>query len=59
MNNGVISVENFEKAAEIFGIESPVITAIWNTMMENPENQNEFETIFSKYMTGKYDEYDY
>jgi hypothetical protein len=56
---GIIPVEDFEKAAEIFGIESPVITAIWNTMMENPENQNEFETIFSKYMTGKYDEYDY
>lgn len=59
MNNGVISVENFEKAAKVFGIESPVITAIWNTMMENPNNQDEFETVFSKYMTGKYDEYDY
>lgn len=56
---GIIPVEDFEKAAEVFGIESPVITAIWNTMMENPNNQNEFETIFSKYMTGKYDKYDY
>ena len=56
---GIIPVEDFEKAAEVFGIESPVITAIWNTMMENPNNQNEFEIIFNKYMTGKYDEYDY
>ena len=52
---GIIPVEDFEKAVEIFGIKSPVITAIWNTMKENPKNQNEFETIFHKYMTGKYD----
>ena len=56
---GIIPVEDFEKAAEIFGIESPVITAIWNTMMENPNNQDEFDTVFHKYMTDKYDEYDY
>lgn len=52
---GIIPVEDFEKAVEVFGFKSPVITAIWNTMIRNPNNQDEFKIIFHKYMTGKYD----
>ena len=52
---GIIPVEDFEEAVRVFGFDSPVVTAVWNTMMENPNNQEEFETIFHKYMTGKYD----
>lgn len=51
---GVITVEDFEKIVKIFGFDSPVVTAIWNTMEANPNNQNEFETIYYRRVAGKY-----
>ena len=49
---GVITVEDFKRAVEVFGFESPVVTAIWNTMEANPYNQEEFEEIYALHMTG-------
>ena len=46
---GVITVEDFVKAVEVFGFESPVVTAIWNTMEANPYNREEFETVYAMY----------
>ena len=53
---GIISVEDFKKAVEVFGFESPVVTAIWNTMESNPNNQDEFETVYALWATGKFKE---
>lgn len=53
---GVITVEEFEKAVEVFGFESPVVTAIWNTMARNENNQDEFEEIYHNRSRGKYTE---
>lgn len=53
MTNGCISVSDFEKAVEIFGFESPVVTAIWNTMERNEDNVEEFETIYKNHMEYK------
>ena len=53
-NKGIIPVEDFEKIVEIFGFEHPVVTAIWNTMATNPNNQVEFEIIYHRHITGKY-----
>lgn len=53
---GIITVEDFEKAVEVFGFDSPVVTAIWNTMDRNPDNQKEFETIFWEQARGAYKE---
>lgn len=50
---GAITVEDFVRAVEIFGFESPVVTAIWNTMESNPYNQEEFETIYAMHAVGK------
>lgn len=54
MKLGVITVEDFEKIVEIFGFDSPVVTAVWNTMEANPNNQNEFETIYYRHVASKY-----
>ena len=54
MKLGIISVEDFKKAVEVFGFESPVVTAIWNTMESNPENQDEFETVYALWATGRF-----
>lgn len=51
---GVIEVKDFEKVVEIFGFEHPVVTAVWNTMEANPNNQAEFEIIYHRYVAGKY-----
>ena len=51
---GVITVEDFEKVVRVFGFDSPVITAIWNVMANNPNNQDEFKTIYHRNITGKY-----
>lgn len=51
---GKISVEEFEKAVEMFGFDSPVVTAIWNTMNRNPANRDEWEEVFDRYMAHKY-----
>lgn len=53
-NKGIIPVEDFEEAVRVFGFDSPIITAIWNVMANNPNNQDEFETIYHKHITGKY-----
>ena len=53
---GVITVQDFEKAVEVFGFDSPVVTAIWNTMDSNPNNADEFETVFALYANGRYRE---
>lgn len=53
---GIITVEEFKKAVEVFGFESPVVTAIWNTMESNPSNADEFETVYALWATGKFDE---
>lgn len=52
---GIITVEEFKKAVEIFGFESAVVTAIWNTMESNPSNADEFETVYALWATGKFD----
>ena len=54
--DGIITVEEFEKAVAVFGFESPVVTAIWNTMWENRKNSNEFDIIYSNWMEHKYTE---
>ena len=54
MKLGIITVKDFEKVVEIFGFEHPVTTAIWNTMEANPNNQEEFETIYHRDVAGKY-----
>lgn len=51
---GKISVEDFEKAVEVFGFESPVVTAIWNTMYKNPANCDEWEEVYNRYLAHKY-----
>ena len=50
----IITVEEFEKAVETFGFNSPVVTAIWNTILNNPDNQNEFEIIMKRKYEGAY-----
>ena len=52
---GVISIEDFEKAVGVFGFESPVVIALWNTMAQNPENNGEYETVYYRWSRGKYD----
>lgn len=52
-NMGVITVDEFKKAVEVFGFDSPVVTAIWNTMSNNPNNQEEFEIIYALHATGR------
>ena len=51
---GVITVQDFEKAVEVFGFNSPVVTAIWNTMANNPNNAEEFETVYALAANGRY-----
>ena len=52
--NGIISVNEFKKAVEVFGFDSPVVTAIWNTMENNPANSEEFETVYALCATGRF-----
>lgn len=54
---GVITVEEFKKAVATFGFNSPVVTAIWNTMEQNPNNAEEFETIYALNVTGRFATY--
>ena len=51
---GIITVKDFEKAVEVFGFDSPVVTAIWNTMQNNPDNAGEFETVYALNANGRY-----
>lgn len=51
---GVITVKDFEKAVKEFGFDSPVVTAIWNTMENNPNNAEEFETVYALAANGRY-----
>lgn len=51
---GVITVEQFDKAVDVFGFDSSVVTALWNTMSTNEDNQEEFETVYHKWCTGQY-----
>ncbi len=51
---GAITVEDFVKAVEVFGFESHVVTAIWNTMEANPYNQEEFEEVYALHMAGRF-----
>lgn len=51
---GIISVNEFKKAVEVFGFGNPVVTAIWNTMESNPANSEEFETVYAMWTTGKF-----
>lgn len=53
-SKGIIPVEDFEEVVRVFGFDSPVVTAVWNTMEANPNNQDEFETVYHRHMTGKY-----
>jgi hypothetical protein len=53
---GIITVEEFEKAVKTFGFNSPVVTSIWNTMYDNEDNQEEFETVYHRWSIGKYKE---
>ena len=54
MKLGVIEVEDFEEVVRVFGFNSPVTTAVWNTMEANPNNQEEFEIIYHRHVAGKY-----
>lgn len=51
---GNVSVEDFEKVVRIFGFNSPVATAVWNTMYNNPDNQEEFEEVYHRWSAGWY-----
>ena len=51
---GNISVEDFEKVVRTFGFDSPVATAVWNTMYNNPNNQEEFEEVYKRWSAGWY-----
>ena len=51
---GIITVDEFKKVVEEFGFEHPVTTAVWNAMDNNPENADEFETIYAMWATGKF-----
>lgn len=51
---GVIKVQDFERAVDAFGFNSPVVTAIWNTMANNPNNAEEFETVYALAANGRY-----
>lgn len=51
---GVITIEEFKKAVEVFGFDRPVVTALWNTMESNPNNQDEFETVYALWATGRF-----
>lgn len=53
---GIITVEDFEKSVKEFGFNSPVVTALWNTMYNNEDNQEEFEIIYHRRIMGKYKE---
>ena len=50
---GIITADDFKKAVEVFGFDSPVVTALWNTMASNPNNSEEFEIIYALHATGK------
>lgn len=54
---GVITVEDFEKAVQAFGFNSPVVTAVWNTMANNPDNFREFEMVCFLNANGKYTDF--
>ena len=54
---GVITVDEFKKAVETFGFNSPVVTAIWNTMEANSNNDDEFETVYALTATGRFSTY--
>lgn len=54
---GIITVKDFEKAVEVFGFNSPVVTAIWNTMESNPDNAEEFETVYALNANGRFSTY--
>lgn len=51
---GVITVADFVRAANTFGFGHPVVTAIWNTMESNPDNEDEFETVYAMWANGKF-----
>lgn len=53
---GVITVEDFERCVKEFGFRSPVVTAVWNTMNNNPDNSKEFEIVYARWATGRYKE---
>jgi hypothetical protein len=54
---GVITVEEFKKTVETFGFNSPVVTAIWNTMESNPDNAEGFETVYALNANGRFSTY--
>ena len=54
MTRGIITVDDYVKAVSVFGIDSPVVTAIWNTMENNPNNKEEFEKVYALQMTGRF-----
>ena len=51
---GKIAVEDFVKAVMMLGFDSPVVTAIWNTMQNNPNNAEEFETVYAMWAAGRF-----
>lgn len=55
---GKIKVEDFVKAVMMFGFDSPVVTAIWNTMWNNPNNAEEFETVYAMWAAGRFANFD-
>lgn len=57
MTRGIITVDDFIKAVNVFGFKSPVVTALWNTMENNPNNNKEFETVYAMRMAGRFDIY--
>lgn len=53
---GIITVDEFEKVVELFGFDHPVVTAIWNTMSANEDNEDAFETVYQRWAAGCYKE---
>ena len=51
---GIITVDNFEDVIKMFGFDHPVTTVVWNTMEVNPNNKEDFEIVYHRYVAGKY-----
>lgn len=51
---GIITVDEFIQLVKKFGFDSPVVTAVWNTMSANPNNADEFETVYALWATGRF-----
>lgn len=54
---GKITINDFETATEIFGLDSAVSIALWNAMRNNPNNKYEFDKVSERKTAGEYDKF--